>query len=945
MMHAFEKSLKAAERASGANCQPPCDCRRTFVLFSLCLAGLGLLAPSPLHCGQPGEVISLAGTWRFRLDGESVGHQMNWQTHRYEGDIFLPGSTDQAGYGFKTYGPARGWLSRPYVYSGPAWYQRDVVIPAQWRGKRITLFLERPHWQTEVWAGGKAFGVRNSLSVPHVYDLTEALTPGTHTISICVDNSYKIDVGRHAHSVADHTQTNWNGVVGRIELRAGDPVWIDSVQLYPDLARKSARVDVTVGNVTGRPVEGTVAASIPGVLRQPVSAKSAFPDKEQRVSLSVPMEGAQAWGEYEPQLYDLQVSLSAGGAGQEYHDTWTVVTGFRDLTTRGGQFVLNGRPFFLRGTLECNIFPLTGYPPMTTEGWERLFRIARSYGLNHFRFHSWCPPRAAFEAADRAGFLLHVELPVWNRTVGSDAAVVEFMRAEGRRIQQEYGNHPSFTMMCLGNELKGDYSLMDQMVAELKAADGRRLYTFSADFERLVPGESSDYYVAQRSKGGYFRIHQTRFGKSAGGTDFDFSGLLTGIATPVVAHELGQWVTYPSYEEIAKYSGVLKARNLEAFRAVLEQRGMSDQARDFQHASGRFAWLVYKEDIETALRTPHFGGVQLLQLQDFPGQGEALIGLLDSFWDSKGLFTSEEVRGFFDRTVALLRFPKFVWTNDETFRGTAQVAHYGPAPLSGAVIEWMACDDSGRTVAQGRLSPANIALGEVATLGEVSFPLAKMEHAARLTISLQLVGTSIRNQWDIWVYPKTPPASSGDVLVTNNWDDATRQKLAAGGKALLLWPKDRAGKSTMPMRFLPVFWSLSWFPKQPGTMGVLCDPAHPALAAFPTDMHSNWQWWELTEAAPVFILDDTAPEFRPIVHVIDDYHRNHKLGVVFEARYGKGRLLVSSLDLESNLEQRPVARQLRHSLLAYMQSPRFAPQHEPGAAVLDRLLASQDEKK
>lgn len=896
------------------------------------------------------SVIPLSGTWRFRLDAEKSGAPLAWQEERilselqrrwqegglHDEPIFLPGSTDQAGIGLRTSGPARGWLSRPYIYEGPAWYQRDVVIPGTWKNKRIVLFLERPHWETQVWIDGKPFGMQNSLVAAHVYDLGTGVGVGRHTITIRVDNTYKIDVGRNAHSVTEHTQTNWNGIVGRIELRATDPVWVERAWIETNFSAKTAKVVARLGNATGKRLTADVTAGLAGT--EGAHAGVDIEGQEATVELLVPLGAMKPWDEYEGNVGTMAVQVKAG----PYRDEWRGSFGLREFSTRNRQFVLNGRPVFLRGTLECNIFPLTGYPPTDVESWARLFRIARSYGLNHFRFHSWCPPEAAFQAADEAGFLLHVELPVWNRTFGQDPAVPAFMREEGRRMQEAYGNHPSFTMLCLGNEMKGDYALMDQIVSELKARDHRRLYAHSTDYERFVPGPSSDYYVSMKTERGTLRIHGPRFNKDGGGADLDFSRYVEHIAVPTVVHELGDWVTYPDYSEISKYTGVLKPRNLEAFRATAEARGMADQSRAFQLASGKFAWLLYKEDIETALRTPNFGGIQLLQLQDFPGQGEALIGLLDSFWQSKGILAPEEVRGFLSETVPLARFAKFVWTNDEAFSAKLQLAHYGKTDLNGAVLEWRITSNL-EAIASGTTPAADVATGTVVTLGEVKTALHQFGKAAQLRLEVKLAGAATRNTWDFWVYPKRSAApESGGVLVTRTFDAAAKRKLEQGGKVMVLWPAKVRSASTLPMRFLPTFWSLSWFPKQPGTLGILCDPSHPALKDFPTDFHSNFQWWELTEGAQAFVLDDAPSDFRPLIQVIDDYHRNHKLGAVFETSVGSGKLLVSSLDLESNLEKRPVARQLLGSLLNYMNSAKFSPSSQLDSGTIRRLFGGQE---
>jgi hypothetical protein len=352
---------------------------------------------------------------------------------------------------------------------------------------------------------------------------------------------------------------------------------------------------------------------------------------------------------------------------------------------------------------------------------------------------------------------------------------------------------------------------------------------------------------------------------------------------------------------------------------------------------------LYKEDIEASLRTPNWGGVQLLQLQDFPGQGEALIGLLDSFWETKGIMKPEEMRGYFGETTALAKFAKFAWTNDETFAATLMTSHYGKAPLKGAVAEWSLTD--GRTVvASGSTKPADIGLGQVATLGEIKVSLGKLAKAARLRLEMSLPAAKTKNFWDIWVYPKAAPTAAGDVLIVRSLDDAAKRKLAEGGKVLLTLAAGAQTRGTMPMRFLTVFWSLSWFPRQPGHLGVYCDPSHPALAGFPTASGSDFQWWDVTENSAAFILNDTPAGYRPIVQVIDDYHRNHKLGAVMELKAGRGKLMLSSLDLEGGLETRPAARQLRASLLEYMRGGQFNPSYEPEAALLERLTAAPEIK-
>lgn len=906
-------------------------------------AGAAAINSCPQQASQPGCPVSrmgLAGTWAFRLDPAHLGVDQHWFEQELGHEtIFLPGSTDQAGCGDKTSGPATGHLSRPYTYTGPAWYRKDFILPDGWQGRRVTLFLERCHWQTSVWVDGVGYGSQNSLSAPHVYDLGIHLAPGKHVLTLCVDNTLRIDVGSSAHSITENTQTNWNGVIGRIELRSTPALWIDHVRVSTDAKKRTAQLEVRLGNALPASASGEILAALRAqgeAVRIPVPSLTGT----QAFALTVPLPPSpRLWDDADPNLYIVDVNARMTVNGQTYEHGAAARFGVRQIAARNRQFVLNGNPVFLRGTVENAVFPLTAYPPLEYQGWQRIYRTIRAYGMNHLRFHSYCPPEAAFEAADDAGILLHVELPVFSHHVATTPGLKDFMRAEGHRIIEAYGNHPSFVLLCMGNELTGDFPFLDELVGELKQADNRRLYTYSTNNGRSAPGPSSDYWVTEETAQGRLRIDKTRFGAKPGGTDYDFAKAIAAFDLPVVAHELGQWAVYPSYEEIGKYIGVLKPRNLETFREQLAARGMADRAEAFQQASGRFAAEIYKEEIESAIRTPRLGGFQLLQLTDYPGQGEALVGLLDCFWDAKQVMAPETFRAFCNDTVPLCRFPKFVWTADETFRATAHVAHYGKQPLRQLPVSWSIADQQGRTLKSGNLPGCSAAPGEVAPLGEIAFALSSIDKATRLTLTLEIRGAA-SNRWNLWVYPvHVPLARPDDLLFTSQFDDAAVQRLQEGGAVFYCTPSQAPSGHLLKLRFLPVFWSFAMFKKQPGVLGVHCDPQHPALASFPAEMHCNWQWWELMEATSAFILDDAPLGFTPLIQVIDDFHRNHRLGLVMEARVGKGKLLATSLPLTEDLAAKPVMRQLAYSLFEYARSKDFDPRQNLSMESVRRLIA------
>lgn len=885
---------------------------------------------------------SLAGQWTIRLDSKKAGIDGKWfagelpkGTAEEYGQGRLPGSTDENKLGTPNHRPANlAWLSRVVEYCGPAWYQREIEIPAEWKNKRITLHLERCHWETQVWLDDRFCGMNDSMSTAHVHELGVDLAPGKHRLTLRVDNTIKYDLGPDAHSTSEHTQTNWNGVVGRIELCATDPVWIEDVHVYPDLDKKTARVVVKIGNATARPLEANVdlqAALADAKTSQPRAAtiKSRLNAKKMTaVEITLPMgDDVRAWDEFSPSLYTLTTSIATDG----FKDRRQINFGMRKLVVENKRFMLNGRKIYLRGTLDCCIYPKTGYPPTDVASWLRVMQICRSYGLNHIRFHSWCPPEAAFVAADQMGFILQPELPVWVQNWGRIQKRDEYVEGELKRILDAYGNHPSFGLMSMGNEPGGDFKVLWRYVDIAKKYDGRRLYAGASGWGG---GPNDDYLVTPNGRG-----------VRGQATTYDMSKAFATQPRPVVSHEIGQWTFYPNMEEIKKYDGVLRARNFELVRDDLRKKGLLDQAADFTRASGLWSVQLYKEEIEIMLRTPRHGGFQLLDLHDFPGQGTALVGLLDPFWDSKGLIEPAAFRRFCGPTVPLARMPKRTFTTGETLTANIAIAHFGPADLKKVSVSWSLRDSEDREVAMGGFAATrDIPTGDLTEIGEVCVPLDKVAAPGQYKFVVGVNHKTIANDWNIWVYPKTVNTDPGEVLVATKFDATTKAALAAG-RSVLLMPSRSAFELTKTFNptFYTVFWSPVWFKgNSTATMGVLCDPKHAALAQFPTEMHSNWQWQEPVANSFVMVLNDFPHEFRPIVQVVDNFTKNNRLGLVFEARVGPGRLLVTTIDLQKDLANRPVSRQLLASLLSYMQGNAFQPKTAIDPEMLSKFMASEN---
>ena len=896
--------------------------------------------------------IPLAGEWRFRLDPDDRGLAEGWAGQALPGTIRLPGTLAGQGVGDEVgldtpwvggiadrsfftapeYAAYRApgqvkipfWLQPDKYYAGAAWYQRDIEVPMEWASRRVVLFLERAHWETRLWVDGACVGTNRSLSTPHEYDLGR-LGAGRHSLTVRVDNRRIVDIGENSHGISDHTQGNWNGLAGRLELRSTPLVWLDQVQVYPDLERWRCRAVAIIGNRSGRSGEGVLRVRDAGGAVLAMSPLGWTADGGTgRVEFAVPPGGGDLWDEFTPTLHPVRFEISTG-------DARDVRLGLREIATRGTQFTINGRPVFLRGTLECAIFPRTGHPPMEVGEWRRIIRTAKSFGLNHLRFHSWCPAEAAFLAADELGMYLQVETcwPNQSTTLGDGKPVDSWARQETERILAAYGNHPSFVLMALGNEPGGGQAsgFLADYLRECRARDPRRLWTGASGWPELPENQ---YHVSPGP-----RIQQwgaglsSRINAQPPETASDYRAYVRRRGVPVISHEIGQWCVYPNFGELPKYTGYLKPRNFEVFRDRLEGQGLGGLAHPFLLASGKLQTLCYKEEIESALRTPGLGGFQLLDLHDFPGQGTALVGVLDPFWEEKGYVSAAQYRRFCNATVPLARLSRRVYTTRERIEVPVEIAHFGPAPLTGTVVKWKLVTEENIQLAGGNFPAQTIPVDNAVAVGRAVADLRGVDAPARCRLVVALAGTAIANDWDLWVYPEHPePEATPEVLVTAEFDEAARERLAAGGSVLLTIPGAQVrNDETAPVQlgFSSIFWNTAWTDRQaPTTLGILCDPDHPALAGFPTDAHTNWQWWYLLHRAGALRLNGLPRAVDPIVRVIDDWVTARPLGLIVEGQVGSGRIVICGFDLTRNAED-PVSRQLRASLLRYLASPASPP--------------------
>ena len=918
---------------------------------SILIVCLGFISLDMLAQGSDSPLsLSLAGEWNVTLgDAKEVKHAM------------LPGTIDTNHLGFAPSDTTETTrLTRLYAYKGKATYSRTIEIPKQWKKAAVELFLERtkPTW---VYVDGNLVDSCNFISTPQRYILPK-LKSGKHQLDIVVDNSRGVpeQVYGSSHAYTEDTQTNWNGIIGEISLK---------------------QVELKAGQ----------------------KLKSGMVQSESR------------------------------------HYTGKVLPCFRDFRIEGAHFYADGHPVFLRGKHDAAVWPLTGHVDMTVEGWMKYLGICRAYGINHVRFHSWCPPEAAFVAADSLGIYLQPELPFWGSFDDKDEKLMAFLHQEGENILREYGHHPSFRMMALGNELWGSIDKMKEFVDDFREIAPDKYYTFGSNYYLGYQGvkEGMDYFTTCRIGGEGWGKYNTHTRGSFSFADAYDGGIINhfrpnttmnfdeacdkwaspqpwqkqdveqtsykrAAGIPIISHETGQFQTYPDFREIKKYTGVLYPYNFEIFRRRLAAAGMLSQADDFHKASGLWSVKLYKADIEMDLRTKNMAGFQLLDIQDYPGQGSAFVGILDAFMESKGITTANEWHQWCSPVVPLLVTDRFCYDENEMMNAKVQIANYGGESLKGKKLLWKldyAPDENSADDASPKAGanidrfnqPSPLAQGEIpiTTDEEGLIDIGEIHHKMKVMadgfndgngtcLDVKIPSRKViltldidygrydarrhRNTYDLWIYTteKSLDIYKKGVVITSDLTDEVAKKLEKGAKVLWMPTTSKnfvasadtisqAGNATpytVGGLFQTDYWNYRMFKTicennkktvSPGTLGILTNPKHPIFCDFPTEMHTNWQWFPVIKDSHPLVLDNFAKDDKPIVQVIDNIERNHKLGLVMEWKVGAGKLLVCMSDLEKASEY-PEGRAFYESVLSYMRSPEFAPQSEITIADLRKTL-------
>ncbi len=942
--------------------------KRLYNILFLC--GLSLCA-----FAQQRQSVNLSGQWDFAIDREGKLKP----TDKFEDIIKLPASMLEADKGDKPTVETRwtgslydsSYFYNPYMakyrteenlklpffltpnrhYVGDAWYRKTVEVPSSFKGKRIMLYLERPHISSTLYINNVEVGACNSLSVAHEYDVTNYVKAGKKA-EICLkinNDADKVGVGQDSHSVTDQTQGNWNGVVGQMELRAMPSTYIAHVDVYPDVDNLAVSARVMVVR-SGKKAERVDLHLSPwqkknglnhgyfGVVKDILlTSDTTYVDVPAISCLSKndPLLSFKLWDEFHPEnicLFETKLLDTK----HRTLDCDTVKFGFRKIETRGKDIFVNNRLTMMRGTVENCCFPLTGYPPTDKESWLKVFHKCKSYGLNHMRFHSYCPPEAAFEAADEVGFYLQPEGPSWPNhgiKLGNGMMIDEYLMKETQRMVEKYGNHPSFAMLSCGNEPAGNWvKWVSAFVDYWRAKDPRRIYTGASVGGSWAWQPKNQYHVKAGARG------LNDWTKSEPGSMTDFRANIDTVSQPFISHETGQWCVFPDFEETKQYTGVYKAKNFEIFEDILRDKGMEKRAKKFLMSSGKLQALCYKYEMEKTLRTPHYAGYQLLGLNDYSGQGTALVGPLNVFWEDKGYIDSTEWREFCSPITALVRMPRFTYFSGDTIPYSVEVANYSEGVISEMKARVQFINKDGIIVAENLFGGDDIPMGSCNDLGsfQTSFDTnAPVQYTLQVEVFGEVNGkeVSTKNHWNVWIYPRhTREELDGKVdmpffICKDNAGpgEEALKTLRKGGTVLVIAGKNVSYGQGIQQYYTPVFWNTSWFKmKPPHTTGMYVEKDHPLFKNFPTDDFSDLQWWALMNRQPVMLLDEFPKDFEPVIQPIDTWFLSRKLGMLFEANVEGGKLLMTTMpfDLQSSY---PAIQQMSYAIMTYVLSDEFRP--------------------
>jgi Glycosyl hydrolases family 2, sugar binding domain/Glycosyl hydrolases family 2, TIM barrel domain/Glycosyl hydrolases family 2 len=463
------------------------QCTRSWIILPFFL--LLILLPPQLIAQRAS--LSMDGLWRFAIDTAHEGISRRWFAE-------LPARA------VRSVEVPHTWNVEPGLeeVTGPGWYEREVTIPADWKGRTVRIQFDAVYHSAEVWVNGQKAGEhRGSGYVRFSVDITHLVRPGEkNRVVVRADNSFS------RSSIPFMNSFDWpldGGIIRSVRLVATTRPALSGLRVrgMPEeedsgmVRRGTARIQFSLLDAAGldpqklmcdlsiREENQSTSAIIHRGTHRPLMEGTSG-------TILIPCARVRLWNMDTPALYRLGYALRYGG---KVTDTGSVTFGFRDLRTQGTHLVLNGDTVRLMGVEWMPGSSVQRGMAESRKDMEDMLRKMRGVNAVFTRFH-WQQDDAVFDWCDRHGILVQEEVPFWGYGTPLNDTLLMLGKQHLDEMIAAHYNHPSIVMWGVGNELASRERRIINGVkilcAHARSLDDSRLINYVSN--QLASGSGED---------------------------------------------------------------------------------------------------------------------------------------------------------------------------------------------------------------------------------------------------------------------------------------------------------------------------------------------------------------------------------------------------------------------------------------------------------------------